>query len=145
CSGCREPRNMSRQNTRCSMALRSGFGLAVLLSSLLLAAYDSAGYEATTVSDGGTIKGKVVYTAAPPPPKKIVHTKDAEVCGSGTRDVDQITIGSDKVVEDAVVYLKQVGRGKAWPTPNATVVVRNHACAFTPYVQAVPVNTSIDL
>jgi hypothetical protein len=127
------------------MTLRSGFGLAVLLSSLLLPVYDSAGYEATTVSDGGTIKGKVVYTAAPPAPKKIVHTKDAEVCGSGTRDVDQITIGSDKVVQDAVVYLRKVGRGKAWPAPSATVVVRNHGCEFTPYVQAVPVNTPIDL
>src|SRR5438093_1501261 len=96
------------------MALRSGFGLAVLLSSLLLPAYDSAGYEATTVSDGGTIKGKVVYTAAPPVPRKIVHTKDHEVCGSGVREVDQITIAPDKVVQDAVVYLKKVGRGKAW-------------------------------
>jgi len=85
------------------MALRSGFGLAVLLSSLLLPVYDSVGYEATTVSDGGTIKGKVIYTAAPPAPRKIVHTKDHEVCGSGVREVDQITIASDKVVQDAIV------------------------------------------
>ena len=51
------------------MALRSSFGRAVILSSLLIPAYDSAGYEAITMSDGGTIKGKVVYSAAPPSPR----------------------------------------------------------------------------
>jgi len=127
------------------MALRSSLGLAVFLSSLLLSTYDSAGYEATAVSDGGGIKGKVVYSATPPAPRKIVHTKDHEVCGSGVRDVDQITIGSDKVVQDAVVYLKKVGRGKAWPPSTGPVVVRNHACEFTPSVQAVPVNTPLEL
>ncbi len=60
------------------MALRSGFCLVVLLSSLLLPAYDSAGYEAMSVSDGGTIKGRVVYTAAPPAPRKIVHRAPSE-------------------------------------------------------------------
>jgi len=127
------------------MALRSGFGLAVLLSSLLVPAYHSAGYEAITMSDGGTVKGKVVYTATPPTPRKIVHTKDHEVCGSGMRDVDQIAIASDKVVLDAVVYLKKVERGKAWPAPNTTVVVRNHACEFTPQVQVVPVGVPVEL
>src|SRR5205809_165602 len=45
------------------MALRSGLCLAVLLSRLLLRAYDSPGYEGTTVSDGGAIEGKAVDTA----------------------------------------------------------------------------------
>ena len=84
------------------MALRSGFGLAVLLSSLLVPAYHSAGYEAITMSDGGTVKGKVVYTATPPTPRKIVHTKDHEVCGSGMRDVDQIAIASSTTLSDAI-------------------------------------------
>jgi plastocyanin len=127
------------------MTRRRGLGLAVLIASLCLPARQSSAYEAITVSDGGTIKGKVVYTAAPPAARKIVHTKDHEVCGSGVRDVDQITIASDKVVQDAVVYLKNVGRGKAWPSPNTTVVVRNHACEFTPYVQVVPVGAPVDL
>src|SRR5881409_2832539 len=127
------------------MALRSVLCLAVLLSSLLLPEYDSAGYEATTVSDGGTIKGKVVYTATPPVPRKIVHTKDSEVCGSGVRDVEQISIASDKVVQDAVLFLSKVDRGKAWPAPVPTVVVSNRACEFTPYVQVVPVGARVEL
>jgi len=127
------------------MTRRSGFCLAVLIASLCLLPGRSSAYEAITVSDGGTIKGKVVYTAAPPAPRRIVHTKDAEVCGSGARDVEQITIASDKVVQDAVVYLKTVGRGKAWPAPPPPVVVRNHACEFTPHVQAVPVGVPVEL
>ena len=127
------------------MTRRRGLGLAVLIASLCLPARQSSAYEAITVSDGGTIKGKVVYTAAPPVPRKIVHTKDHEVCGSGVREVDQIAIAPDKVVQDAVVYLKKVGRGKAWPASAPTVVVRNHACEFTPYVQVVPVGVPVDL
>src|SRR5438445_13822099 len=99
------------------MALRSGFCLVVLLSSLLLPAYDGAGYEAMSVSDGGPIKGRVVYTAAPPAPRKIVHTKDHEVRGSGVRDVDQSGLASGKVVHGAVLSLRSVGRGKAWRAP----------------------------
>jgi len=59
------------------MAATSGFCLVVLLSSLLLPAYDSAGNEAMSVSDGGTIKGRVCLHSAPPAPRKIVHTKES--------------------------------------------------------------------
>src|SRR5215510_3407154 len=121
----RKPDRRSSSEKGEFMTRRSGFCLAVLIASLCLLPGRSSAYEAITVSDGGTIKGKVVYTAAPPAPRRIVHTKDAEVCGSGARDVEQITIASDKVVQDAVVYLKTVGRGKAWPAPPPPVVVRN--------------------
>jgi hypothetical protein len=45
-------------------------------------------YEAVAVSDGGTIKGKVVLAGSPPAKRKVIPTKDREVCGSGVREVD---------------------------------------------------------
>src|SRR3546814_21104211 len=70
-------------------------------------------YEETSVSDGGTIQGKIVYQGRVPT-RKIIPTKDTEVCG-GIRDEPEIIVSADKGVKDAVVYLAEVETGKAWP------------------------------
>jgi len=127
------------------MTRRSGVRLAVLVMSLLLPAHSSAGYEAVTVTDGGTVQGKVVYTAAKPTPRKVVHSKDSEVCGSGVRDVEQIVVAADKAVQDAVVFLRSVERGKPWPAPVTPPAVRNLACEFTPSVQVIRVGSRLEL
>ncbi len=78
------------------------------------AARPAGAYEAVQVADGGTIQGKVTFAGTPPPKKKVIPTKDREACGSSPRDVDQIVLGSDKTVAEAVVYLQKVEKGKAW-------------------------------
>jgi len=95
-------------------------------------------YEAATVTDGGTIKGKVVFAGNPPAKKKVIPTKDKEACGSGVREVDQILLGPDKAVQEAVGYLKQIGKGKAWEKPAKTPAIDNVKCDFTPHVQVIP-------
>ena len=110
-------------------------GLAVLLplpGSVALA------YDVVAVADGGTIKGKVTFPGTPPPKKKIIPTKDREVCGSDPRDVDQILLGSDKAVQDAIVYLKQVPKGKAWEKRAKPAAIDNVKCDFKPHVQVIP-------
>ena len=94
-------------------------------------------YEAVTVSDGGTIKGRVIFLGSPPAPRKVIPTKDREVCGSGVREVDQILLGPDNAVQEAVVYLKGVARGKAWPKPAARPAIDNLKCDFKPHVQVI--------
>jgi len=95
-------------------------------------------YEAVTVSEGGTIKGKVIFQGSPPDKRKVILTKDREVCGSGVREVDQILVGPDKAVQDAVVYLKNVAKGKAWERLSATPHIDNVKCDFKPHVQVIP-------
>ncbi len=95
-------------------------------------------YEATRVTDGGTIQGKVVFPGSPPPKKKVIPTKDREVCGSAPREVDQIVLGSDNAVQDAVVYLKKVEKGKAWEKAAKTPEINNLKCDFQPHVQVIP-------
>jgi hypothetical protein len=68
-------------------------------------------YDVVAVSGGGKIEGKVVFQGNVPT-KKIIPTKDKEVCGN-PRDEPLILVGPDKGVEDAVVYLKEVPKGKA--------------------------------
>ena len=115
-------------------------------ASLLMAAAGLLGstptaqaYDAVSVADGGSIKGKVVFNGTLPPKRKIVPTKDREVCGSGVREVDQILVGGDKSVQEAIVYLKAVEKGKAWPKLAKTPEIDNVKCDFQPHVMVMPV------
>ncbi len=94
----------------------------------------ASAYEVVAVAGGGRIEGKVVFNGNVPV-RKIIPTKNREVCG-GPRDEPQLRLGVDKGVQDAVVYLKAVPRGKAWaeaPTP----VLDQERCIFRPAVQIV--------
>lgn len=127
------------------MTRRASGSLAPALAGCLFLTWALAGggppadaYEAMQVADGGTIQGKVVFQGAPPPKKKVIPTKDKETCGSAPRDVDQILLGPDKAVQDAVVYLKKVEKGKAWEKPGKAPEINNVKCDFQPHVQVVP-------
>lgn len=92
-------------------------------------------YEVMAVSGGGKIEGKVVFQGNVPS-KKIIPTKDKDVCG-GPRDEPLVLVGPDKGVQDAVVYLKEVPKGKAWGKPAKTPEIDNVKCKFEPTVQVI--------
>lgn len=93
-------------------------------------------YEAGTVSGGGAVEGTVVFNG-PVGTRKIVPTKDVEVCGE-PREEALIEVGPDKGVKGAVVYLVGVGSGKAWPEPGKKPKLDNEKCRFEPSVQVMP-------
>jgi len=111
------------------------FALARVCVFLLLAPVAAQAYEAINVTNGGTIQGKVVYQG-PVPVKKIIPTKDQAVCGE-PRDEPQILVGPGKGVQDAVVYLKAVPKGKPWGKADKTPVLNNHNCRFEPPIQII--------
>ena len=92
-------------------------------------------YEAGTVTGGGTIQGTIVYRGDVPT-RTIIPTKDVEVCGA-PREEPVIRVGPDKGVESAVVYLAEVAKGKAWPTPAKKPEIDNVKCRFVPEVQVI--------
>jgi hypothetical protein len=98
-------------------------------------------YEVAAVSDGGSIKGKVLYDG-PVPTKKVIPTKDKSVCGE-IREEPEIVVGADKGVLDSVVYLKDVQKGKAWQKPAKPPEIVNRKCVFEPRVQALPVGSLV--
>jgi Carboxypeptidase regulatory-like domain len=112
--------------------------LMVAAAGLLGSTLAAQAYDAVSVTDGGSIKGKVVFNGTVPPKRKVVPTKDREVCGSGVREVDQIMIGGDKSVAEAVVYLKAVEKGKAWPKLAKPPEIDNVKCDFNPHVMVMP-------
>lgn len=99
----------------------------------LFVACPALAYEVVAVAGGGKLEGKVVYQGAVPI-RKVIPTKDKEVCG-GPRDEAQIRVGPDKGVGDAVVYLKAVPKGKAWGPPDKLPVLDQEHCIFKPAVQ----------
>ncbi len=92
-------------------------------------------YDVIPVSDGGKIEGKVVFQGNVPT-KKIIPTKDKESCG-GPRNEPVVLVGPDKSVQDAVVYLKEVPKGKAWGKQEKPPEIDNVSCRFKPTVQVV--------
>ncbi|HYU68019.1 MAG TPA: hypothetical protein VEL09_01675 [Burkholderiales bacterium] len=102
---------------------------------LILLSPPALSYEVVSISGGGAITGKVVYQGSVPI-KKIIPTKDKEVCG-GPRDEAQVLLGPDKGVQDAVVYLKDVAKGKAWGKPDKSPVLDQEHCKFEPPVQVI--------
>jgi hypothetical protein len=90
-------------------------------------------YEEGAATGGGTIEGKVVFNGTVPT-RKIIPNKDVEVCG-GPREEPLIEVGADNAVANAVVYLVDVAKGKAWPASSKPPELNNHKCRFEPHVQ----------
>jgi hypothetical protein len=95
----------------------------------------AAAYEVAPVTGGGSIEGKVSFDGTVQI-KKVIPTKDREVCG-GPRDEPQILVGPNKGVQDAVVYLKEVAKGKAWGPADKVPVLDQEKCLFRPAVQVI--------
>lgn len=115
---------------------RSVLSLALSALAVAPAAPAAEAYEAVEVRDGGAIEGKLVYHGTVPT-RKIIPTKDKEICGA-IRDVPQVLVGPDKGVENGIVYLKKVEKGKAWEKAAKTPVIDNVKCEFQPPIQVVP-------
>ncbi len=107
------------------------------------AALPAGSYQETNVKDGGTITGKIVYTGNIPM-RKIVPTKDTAHCG-GVRDDPLVIVGPGKGVKYAVVYLKDVGKGKAWDKAAKKPWIDNVKCRFKPHVQAAAVRSKLEI
>ena len=105
------------------------------ITPLVLFSASAYSYEVITVSGGGGIQGKVTYQGRVPV-KKIIPTKDKQVCG-GPFDRPEVMVGPDKGVQDAVVYLRDVAKGKAWGKPPKAPEIDNVKCEFEPAMQVI--------
>jgi hypothetical protein len=115
------------------MSTHSPTSWAVAIAALALLSSAAYAYDEVPVSGGGTIRGKVSFNGTVPT-RKIIPTKDTAVCG-GPRDEPQIRVGAGQGVQDAVVYLRDVKKGKAWGPPEQRPVLDNKACRFEPAIQ----------
>src|SRR5713101_6360098 len=93
----------------------------------------SASYTPTTVANGGSIDGVVRFRGNAPEADKVIIGKDNHVCGQGHAPQDPVTLSADNGLRDAVVWIKDIKGGKAWPKRDRYEIVQEK-CAFRPYV-----------
>lgn len=118
--------------------------LIITLVAMSLFSPAAMAYEEASVANGGTLKGKVIYKGAVPT-RKIVPTKDTEVCG-GVHDVPLIKVGPGNGVQEVVVLLREVNKGKAWKKNEPKMpVLDNKKCTFEPHVQVAAAESEIGI
>ena len=95
----------------------------------------AAKYQEGEVSDGGAIRGSVLYHG-PVKTRTVLPTKDKKVCGK-LRKEPLIVVGDGGAVKDSVVFLKDVAAGKPWPKMSGgeRPMLDQKSCKFIPHVQ----------
>ncbi len=110
--------------------------LYIILGSIITLSLpvNAAEYEEISVKNGGTITGKVTFNGSEAEAEEhsrvYTITKQTNVCGTGSRKVEYVKLNG-KALNDVVVYLDKVKRGKAWGEKNATINQQN--CEFLPF------------
>jgi hypothetical protein len=125
------------------MKFRSTVSLAAIIT--LLSFSPALAYTAKDVANGGKLSGKVTFKGTAPAPKLFPIEKNPEVCGTGTREVKEVTVGAGGGLEHAVVYFQKVEAGKKWPAPEKNEYgtpkgyeLNQKTCRFTPWLMVVP-------
>jgi len=112
---------------------------SIMASALLLPVY-AAPYEEITVTNGGTLTGQVIFAGSKKQANR--HTKlysrlkDKHVCGKGPRTIQYVKVkgrGKNLPLNDVVVYLKRVKKGKAWPENVKDSTLDQKKCEFLPF------------
>src|SRR2546428_8074766 len=114
-----------------------------VFAALLLSLPAAAEYAAADVTNGGTIKGKITYNGKPPPPKKIMITKDPKICGT-SRDDDTFEIAPDGGVRNVVVYLADIKSGKKFEGEMKPELDQK-GCHYQPHVQVVALHSTLQV
>ena len=118
--------------------------LAVVATASL--AGRAAAYEATLVTDGGTLSGTVTIEGTAPPPAKIEVTKDPEVCGKESKEKvnPSLLVGQGGGIANVVVTVKAT-KGKKLEVPATNPVFDQKTCEFHPHVLVFPAGSTVDV
>lgn len=110
----------------------------VWLISLFFTPVVVSGYEIITVTDGGSIQGTVKYQGPYQAAEVLNISKDQEVCGKTEKVSESLIIGANHGVQNAVVSLADVQKGKRPILKN--VMLDQKGCRYNPHVLLLPTN-----
>jgi len=123
--------------------IRKTLAVAAAAGLILGVVAQAPAYEGGEVKDGGMITGSIKFAGAPPARKEVPVTKDKEVCGKEKHLSWDLIVGPNKGIENAVVSLTDVKKGKKWATTKATL--DQNSCVYKPHVLVVPAGATIDI
>ena len=143
---------VAKRVTKHLVSLAGSRGVACGLSlSLLALAHDpgavtaQSDYEVVTVTDGATLSGRAVFHGEVPPARRLLVTKDEEVCGFGYRERHDVVVGEAGELQGAVVFIEGVTEGKAWPDSDRRHMVDQRDCIFQPNMLVMPRWADMDI
>lgn len=102
------------------------------------------GYQVVQVADGGSISGAISVSGAIPKLPTRPINKDPKVCGSGTRESQQLIVNkAGSGLKNAVVIVEGVKRGKNLPKDAQNVQIDQKGCEYIPHVQVIPAKADL--
>jgi len=116
---------------------------ALIMIAALALSVNAMAYEAEAVSNGGTISGTVKLEGAAPAPKEIQVTKDKQVCGLMKHVEQDLVVGSDGGIANAVVAITDISKGAEMKPTEAKFDQKG--CQYEPHVLAVPAGSTVDV
>jgi plastocyanin len=123
---------------------RNRFGtVAAAVTALAWCATSAGAYEGAPVSNGGTISGAVKLQGAAPAAKPIEVTKDKEVCGQHEIKSEDLLVGGNGGIENAVVSIINISKGK--PMGPAEATLDQKGCQYVPHVLLFPAGTTVKI
>jgi hypothetical protein len=87
---------------------------------------------AKAAENTGVIRGTVTLVGREPVISEVLPGNDADVCGGSARPMQVLTLGTNRAVRDAIVYLGAVAATGNGVRP---VVLESRGCEFVPRVQ----------
>jgi len=105
-------------------------------------------YRTVSVSGGGTISGVVRWSGPVPAAITLPISKDAAICDPQSHkrvSLDRLIVGSEGGVANAVVFLRNISAGKAFPTAQSKPLINQIQCRYDPHVLLVPLNSDLDI
>ena len=131
------PATAQRQDAVADAAHSHGFGSVVHPQS--------RGYTVVNVADGAVLRGRVLFTGGVPEPRKLLITKDEEVCGQGYRERYDVVVTAGGELLNAVIFVEDIQQGKAWPDAEEGYVLNQKNCAFEPHLQVIPKGRDLNI
>lgn len=89
-----------------------------------------AAYQVVAITNGGSIEGQIVLNGKPIPPRPVLVSQDANVCGSRRLAYPVKLDGNG--IEDAVVWIDEIHSGKAYDFPPAQLDQKK--CTYDPHI-----------
>ncbi|MCI0398752.1 MAG: carboxypeptidase regulatory-like domain-containing protein [Chloroflexi bacterium] len=104
----------------------------------------AGGYQGGTVSDGGTISGKITYSGPAVEPETVETDKDQEVCGDSI-EITRVKTDASGGLANAIVRITDISSGKPLDTLGSDFVLDQNGCEYVPAALVVPVGSAITI
>lgn len=113
--------------------------VTLVLGCLLVFAAGTASaakYKVASVTDGGSISGRVSYDGTAPAPEILKVDEDIEACG-GDRPSDALLVSSSGGIQNVVLSIEKIASGKDWNFPAGGFIFNQKNCSFSPRIMLI--------